>query len=414
MIIDLSLYRIHQKEIEEPKIPEIPEIEAHDGDEERFFQESLLDDREELLVVAFGLMEIGDYHTAIICFEALISGIEPFNTVAITQEEQLDYAVHISRCFKELYFRYQEHSFLIDAVNWVTRAIDYSEQPAPLYNNRGNLYTLRYHYEMALKDYDRALSLNGKSPLYHFNRGNALDDMGDYRGAIKDYNEAIALNPEYEAAIYNRGNSYNQLKEYNAALDDYNRVLTINPKHALSYNNRGSLYELQDNDAAAIDDFTQAIELEPLHPQAYLNRGMIYGRRGLFKKAQVDYEVAIDLNPEDPMLSFHLIELLMITDQYDQIDPHIDHLERMAISHDLAKHHLLIFTFLGVIHTMIAQKDTTLILEAFLRLMHQADRWRWNFDHLKRWLNQENHILNDTQLNEITQFLESINRHFSL
>ena len=60
-------------------------------------------------------------------------------------------------------------------------------------------YDLR-QYELAIKDYDKAIEINPKYVEAYNNRGTAKCLLGQFESAIKDYNSSLALNPNDELA----------------------------------------------------------------------------------------------------------------------------------------------------------------------------------------------------------------------
>ena len=95
--------------------------------------------------------------------------------------------------------------------------------------------------DYTLNCYTKCLSLDaeyGGAATYN-NRGNAYDDLGRYQDAIRDYNRALSIDPDYAIAYNNRGNAKRQLGRYQDAIRDYTRALSIDPDDASAYNNRG-------------------------------------------------------------------------------------------------------------------------------------------------------------------------------
>ncbi len=113
----------------------------------------------------------------------------------------------------------------------------------------------------ALKDYDRAISLNPQDSVPYNNRGVALANLDQTQAAITAFNEAIRLNPKYAEAYYNRGTVYDGLGQKQTAMKDYDRAIDLDKEYAEAYYNRGLLrYSLTDQ-KGAIKDIRKAKDL---------------------------------------------------------------------------------------------------------------------------------------------------------
>ncbi len=92
------------------------------------------------------------------------------------------------------------------------------------YNNRGILHSNNKEYHLALKDFDRAISLN---PVYlnaYMNRGNIYGSLGDYDRALSDYYMALGIDSTYIDVYHNRAVIYFNKREYRAALNDLLKI----------------------------------------------------------------------------------------------------------------------------------------------------------------------------------------------
>jgi tetratricopeptide (TPR) repeat protein len=113
----------------------------------------------------------------------------------------------------------------------------------------------------ALKDYDRAISLNPQDPVPYNNRGVALAVLDQTQAAITALNEAIRLNPKYAEAYYNRGTVYDRLGQKQTAMEDYDRAIALDKKYAEAYYNRGLLRSALTDQKGAIQDIQKAKDL---------------------------------------------------------------------------------------------------------------------------------------------------------
>jgi tetratricopeptide (TPR) repeat protein len=94
----------------------------------------------------------------------------------------------------------------------------------------------------------------GVERIYH-NRGLHLLKSGYPEMAVKDFDKAISLLPPYLLAINDRGAAYLTLKKYPEALADFNRAIALNPQFTRSYLGRALTYEGMGQPAAAMQDY---------------------------------------------------------------------------------------------------------------------------------------------------------------
>lgn len=100
----------------------------------------------------------------------------------------------------------------------------------------------------------------GVDRVYH-NRGLELFKLGYSDLAIDDFNKAISLNPNHMLVYNDRGAVYLAAKKYEQALADFNRALEINPKFPRPYLGRALTYEGLGNTAAALEDYKMLCSL---------------------------------------------------------------------------------------------------------------------------------------------------------
>jgi hypothetical protein len=129
------------------------------------------------------------------------------------------------------------------------------------FNNRGITYYEQGQYQLAIKDYNEAISRNPDCINCYLNRGNAYSSLGRYQPAIKDYNEAISRKLDCVDCYLNRGNAYSFLGQYQLAIKDYNKAISLKPDYANAYYNRGFTYLKQDNKEQGCRDAQKACEL---------------------------------------------------------------------------------------------------------------------------------------------------------
>ena len=161
------------------------------------------------------------------------------------------------------------------AVEFYTNQIRANPQ-ANFYNFRGNVWSEKKEYDIAIADYNEAIRTKPGEAIYFNNRGSAWDNKKDYEKAIADYNEAIRLDPKYASAYYGRGLAWNNKKDYEKAIADYNDAIRLDPKYAMAYRSRGLAWSNKKDYEKAIADYNEAIRLDPKYSGAYNGRAWLW------------------------------------------------------------------------------------------------------------------------------------------
>ena len=71
----------------------------------------------------------------------------------------------------------------------------------------------------------------------YYKRGNFYSLKGEYDLAVTNYTEAIRLQPDNTEAYYKRGNVYSLTGVYDLAIADYTEAIRLRPKSATAYYN---------------------------------------------------------------------------------------------------------------------------------------------------------------------------------
>jgi len=96
--------------------------------------------------------------------------------------------------------------------------------------NRGIIHLRRGSYDMAMSDFDRAISVDPALAEGYINRGAALLRQQNYRGAVEAISQGLERSPEDPAqAYYNRAVANEELGNVRAAYNDYRRAAELRP-----------------------------------------------------------------------------------------------------------------------------------------------------------------------------------------
>ena len=71
------------------------------------------------------------------------------------------------------------------------------------------------------------------------NRGSANSDLGRFEIAIKDFDRAIKAVPDNVTAYYNKGNAYLGWGRFIEAIDAYDQAIEHDEEHLPSHHNKG-------------------------------------------------------------------------------------------------------------------------------------------------------------------------------
>jgi tetratricopeptide (TPR) repeat protein len=224
------------------------------------------------------------------------SSIEPLDTYIASGNVKQEYLADAYNM--RGFARYKTAAYDI-AVKDYTRAIDLFPK-AHFYYNRGRTYEAQKQYDLSIADQNRAIGLDPKYSSAYFSRGYAYMMQTNYPPAIADFTKVMDLDPKEAEAYYDRGTIYYRQKKYDLAVKDLGKYIAMegmsNSNLSDGYVNRGLAYYYMGNTSAAISDFTKAIEVYPAMKSAYTNRAVAYRKIGKTALADADEQKASTLD----------------------------------------------------------------------------------------------------------------------
>lgn len=161
------------------------------------------------------------------------------------------------------------------------------------YGNRGSYYQKQGKLDIALNDFNKALSLKPNQIHALINRADIFRGNGQYDLSIADCNLAILTDSSYSGAYMNRGIAYCIVGRLDEAFNDFEKVISLDPKNANVYCNRGNLFDMKGQVDSAISNYSKAIFIKPEYSEAYYNRGKTYLRKGNYDSAISDFNLAL-------------------------------------------------------------------------------------------------------------------------
>lgn len=166
---------------------------------------------------------------------------------------------------------------------------------------RGALRAEQSQYPRALADFGRALRLDGDNAQIYFQRGLAHQASGAFDVAVRDFDRALALQPGLQAALDGRAAALQQrVTSFQQELAMLDQQLVRSPTDAALLNNRCWLRAVNnDNLDAALADCNASLAARPNDANVLDSRGLVQFKRGDYAAALADYEAAVQLDPEN-------------------------------------------------------------------------------------------------------------------
>lgn len=152
------------------------------------------------------------------------------------------------------------------------------------YALRGAAYYHLELYEEAIKDLDKAISINGECVLAYVVKGDLYRDLDKYKDALHNYSIATQINESKDVfdfnIYYNKGNINKYLGHNQDAIDDFTKVINLKSNHIEALYYRGLILTKIKKYEIAIKDFEEIIKIDNNHANAYYNLGIIYKKLG--------------------------------------------------------------------------------------------------------------------------------------
>ena len=178
----------------------------------------------------------------------------------------------------------------------LTKALELENKDADLYVSRGKIYEKKGMWDKALEDYSQAIGSKPDAERYS-TRGIAYMNHEDYADAIKDLDKAVTLDPKKSSTWLFRGLAYAMKGDLEPAVFNYTEYIRKVPSNYFGYARRALAYKAMGRFKPALQDYSKAIALKPDEVGLYLERGEIYEKQKAMQNAVSDYSQIIKLSP---------------------------------------------------------------------------------------------------------------------
>ncbi len=298
-------------------------------------------------VLLFGNYEIDAYKECFIeggCKDEILTELErtsgytedrlfpDFEGFAWVNRQAATYTAKTFQAYKDLGQYAYENDDYDNALEDLSRAIDFETDDGEVYYLRGMVYVYKKENKMASDDLDKAIELKFDSAELYFNRGYLYQQQGLYSDAINDYDTAISKKEDYGEAYYRRGRSKYDLDQVEEALEDFERALPLQPNSPYVHYWSGLAKQQLGQVEEALTDFAEAISLRPDYFDAYFQRGLVLKELQEYPSALDDFNRAIEINPKDIFVYYNRSETLFFLQLVD------DARQDLEVALKLAKH----------------------------------------------------------------------------
>lgn len=175
-------------------------------------------------------------------------------------------------------------------------------QTAYEYVDRAMAHVNAEQFDCALGACSEAIKLNSRLPAAYACRGGVLRNQYEYVKALKDYDKALSMQPDNGDFYYNRSLVHSGLQNPDQALADLGKateLIVSETGRSFAYSRRAEIFKSQGKLEAALRDYTVAIRLLPTFAYHHNNRGDVYVEMKEYQKAIADFSEAIRLEPDN-------------------------------------------------------------------------------------------------------------------
>ncbi len=166
-----------------------------------------------------------------------------------------------------------------------------------LYIKRALEYKSKGLYDLAIRDVERALSIDPSVSYFHAVKGEINFTKGDLKEARLSLEKAVSYDETNTEALLKLGEVNFLLRRYDEAIVTINDALKIDDKLAQGYFIKGFIYKELGDTTLAVSSFQTATEVNPEHYEAYMELGNILAYKG-DRLALEYFETALMIRPE--------------------------------------------------------------------------------------------------------------------
>jgi Flp pilus assembly protein TadD len=181
------------------------------------------------------------------------------------------------------------------------KAVELDNSIPGIYVTLGQIHDSAGKHDLALQEFQHALSLNARDAFALTGMARAYENAGRIPDAEAAYRRAAAMRPEDWDGYNNLGMFLDRQRKYDDAITQYNHALQLTPDNAQVLANLGAVY-IDSGDAKNLPlaeaALKKSIALSPGYA-AYTNLGLLLYQEHRYREAVEATQQALKLNSAD-------------------------------------------------------------------------------------------------------------------
>ena len=167
-------------------------------------------------------------------------------------QEQIDYILNL--------FKSNQIQQALDFIDTLSK--DYPDKSL-LFNIRGAGYAGLGQLDIAVQNYEKALSIKPDYAKAHYNLGSALQELGKLHDSVKSYENSIALEPENAQAHNNLAIVLRELDQLEEAEASCRKAIVLDPEYAEAYSSLSVILYANGDLNSALESIEKAYSIDP-------------------------------------------------------------------------------------------------------------------------------------------------------
>jgi len=323
---DLQVLRANYQDLESLKSATLDDLmavgelgEAKSRELYAALHPSWSDEDEDLATRAQALLEVGDYHGALQCYDFMLRKSPEsenlwFNKAEVLgmindREGALQAYSRVLEINKNNAIAWREKADLLfeasrieEGIRALRSLIEVDRGKVDIVLAKAEKVAAQGMERDAVLLYNAILEADPGNVKAHLGLGDCLVKLGDCNMADKMYTRALGRDPQNPRALHRKGLILNRRGRWGAALQLFNRAIALDWNYADPWIGKGELLLKQGKPSEALDCYQKAIEFGPERADAWAGKALVHLAREETEQANAAMAKAEELEPESESL----------------------------------------------------------------------------------------------------------------